>query len=143
MINEVLVNERLAMIAEFYKELQDLKSLSKKEFMETRNWAAAESFLRRSLEGIFDVGRHILSKSGGVELAKEYKGIAVGLGRKKVVTTDMSCKLVEMAGYRNRMVHLYHQIGEEELYDLVQNHLDDLALFIKEISAFLKGLPEK
>ncbi len=28
-----------------------------------RNPAAAESYLRRSLEAIFDIGRHILAKS--------------------------------------------------------------------------------
>ncbi len=38
--------------------------------------AIAESYLRRSLEAIFDVGRHITSETVGKGIV-EYKGIAI------------------------------------------------------------------
>ena len=48
--------------------------------------ALPRSFLRRSLEAIFDIGRHIVAKRGpSIELAREYKSIAKGLQKLKVV----------------------------------------------------------
>jgi uncharacterized protein YutE (UPF0331/DUF86 family) len=81
MINRLLVKQRLTMINDYCKELDHLKELPKEVFLETVNSAAAESFLRRSLEAIFDIGRHVLAKTGQVELAGEYKSIAAGLAK--------------------------------------------------------------
>lgn len=138
MIDRVLMKYRLSMIAEYCKELVLLKELPEEEFLENRNSAAAESFLRRSLEAVFDIGRHILAKTGYLDLAKEYKSIALGLGEKKVVSGQLSATLIEMAGYRNRLVHLYHMVSNEELYRIIQNHLADLIEFCRQISLYIK-----
>jgi len=102
--------------------------------------AAAESYLRRALEAIFDVGRHILAKSGGADLATEYKSIAFGLGAKGVISPELAQSLVSMAGYRNRLVHLYHLVQEDELHEILQNDLSDLEAFSREITAFVNAL---
>lgn len=59
MIDRLLLKQRLSMIAEYCRELELLKELPKEEFLEGRNSAAAESFLRRSLEAVFDIGRNV------------------------------------------------------------------------------------
>ena len=33
---------------------------------------------------------------------------------------------MEMAGYRNRMVHFYHEVSADELYQLCAEQLDDV-----------------
>jgi len=137
MIDKLLIKQRLSMIEDFCRELEMLKEMPKENFLEKRNTAAAESFLRRSLEAIFDVGRHILAKSGHLDLAGEYKSIAVGLARQKVISEELSQTLLEMAGYRNRLVHLYHLVTEEELYSIIQNKIPDLQNFIKEIKSYI------
>ena len=47
-------------------------------------------------------------------------------------------KLEKMAGYRNRLVHYYKEISNEEIYEILQNDLGDLEKFLKEIEKFLK-----
>ena len=136
-IDRILLKQRLSMIAEYCTELKLLQQLPKEVFLEKRNSAAAESFLRRSLEAVFDIGRHILAKTGYLELAKEYKGIALGLGERRVVSAQLSAKLVAMAGYRNRLVHLYHMVANEELYNVVQNNTVDLEDFCRQISRYI------
>ncbi len=42
-----------------------------------------------------------------------------------------------MAGYRDRLVHLYYDIGPEELYRILQNELDSFVSFVKEVRAYL------
>lgn len=139
MIDRVMLKQRLSMVAGYCRELKFLKELPRAEFMEKRNSAAAESFLRRSLEAIFDIGRHILARTGHLELTKEYKSIASGLAEAKVISNTLSVKLLKMAGYRNRLVHLYHIIHDEELYDIVQNNIPDLQEFVHEINLYLNG----
>ncbi|MBE0068153.1 type VII toxin-antitoxin system HepT family RNase toxin [Thermoanaerobacterium thermosaccharolyticum] len=134
MINKQLIIDRLVLIDGYLKELRILASLDKDSFLnDKKNAAAAESFLRRSLEAIFDIGRHILAKTGSIDLSTEYKAIAKGLGEKGFVSSETSKNLVEMAGYRNRMVHLYNMVSEEELYSIITSELKDIEKFITEI----------
>jgi len=75
---------------------------------------------------MFDIGRHILAKSGKMDMAAEYKAIAKGLGDIGAVGTALSEKLVQMAGYRSRLVYMYHIVSDEELYDIITTELDDI-----------------
>jgi uncharacterized protein YutE (UPF0331/DUF86 family) len=136
-VDRILVKQRLALISEYLGELILLSQLTKEEFLDKRTAASAESFLRRSLEAIFDIGRHILAKNGGANIAREYKGIAQGLNNMGIISDHLYNQLVKMAGYRNRMVHLYHQITDDELFDIIKENLGDIRHFIKDIQAYL------
>jgi len=141
------ITKHLSMIQEFVEGLRSLAMLSNEDFFsDKRNIAAAESYLRRCLECIFDIGRHIMAKSYGLK-DLEYKKIANNLGEKGVISEEYSEILGEMAGYRNRMVHLYYEISKEELYGILQKHLSDLERFVIEITYFIeryeKALKEK
>jgi uncharacterized protein YutE (UPF0331/DUF86 family) len=110
--------------------LRELPLKDKEKFLRNRHYiAAAESYLRRSLEALFDVGRHILAKSFAFP-ATEYKEIAKGLLDKKILNEDEAELMRKMAGYRNRMVHFYHEITPEELHEVCLNHLDEITLLL-------------
>ncbi|AGL02591.1 type VII toxin-antitoxin system HepT family RNase toxin [Desulfoscipio gibsoniae] len=140
MINKTLISQRLELINCWLKNLKKLSYLSYEEFISNNiNSAAAESYLRRSLEAIFDIGRHLLAKTGNIEMAGEYKSIAKGLASNNFVSNDLGKKLVQMAGYRNRMVHFYSMVTEKELYDILLDNLGDIEQFTIEIKqAILK-----
>ena len=38
-----------------------------------------------------------------------------------------------MSGYRNRMVHLYNLVTDEELYEIITSNLKDIEEFVSEI----------
>jgi uncharacterized protein YutE (UPF0331/DUF86 family) len=138
MINKTLIEQRLGFILEYHNQLAKFAEKTREEFLADKILVAAtESYLRRILESIFDIGRHILAKNTRVDLAQEYKGIAKGLGELKVVNQDLSKKLVQMAGYRNRLVHLYNLVTNEELYNIIKNDLGDIKDFIKYISDYI------
>lgn len=62
------------------------------------------------------------------------------------MTPDYAVTLVKMAGYRNRMVRLYQEIGADEMFGILRNNLADIERFIIEIGRLLeeyrKGLPK-
>lgn len=132
------VEKNLFLIQEMLAELKKLALMTKDEFLsDRRNAAAAESYLRRSLEALFDIGRHILAKTYGFK-ELEYKKIALELGEKGVVDSDYSRTLMKMAGYRNRMVHLYHEVGSTEIYRILKDDLADIERFISEMAGFIE-----
>lgn len=139
MINKQFINERLLLINSFLKELHELASLDENTFIsQKRNTAACESFLRRTLEVVFDIGRHILAKTGHIDMSTEYKSIAKGLAEVGVIDRELEKKLVQMAGYRNRLVHMYNLVSDSELYQIIQSDLKDIEKFISAIKNFIQ-----
>ncbi len=132
------IEKNIFLVQESLVELKKLSMLTKDEFLsDKRNFAAAESYLRRSLEAIFDVGRHVLAKTYGYKEI-EYKKVAQELGEKAVINKEYSRVLMKMAGYRNRMVHLYHEVSSPEIYGILKDHLTDVERFITEMAVFLE-----
>jgi uncharacterized protein YutE (UPF0331/DUF86 family) len=129
-IDHKVVTQRAAWIREMMGALADLPLKNKGKFLRNRhNAAAAESYLRRSLEALFDIGRHVLAKRFASPTT-EYKEIAKGLLDKKILNEDEAELMRKMAGYRNRMVHFYHEIPPDELHEICLNHLDEIKLLL-------------
>jgi len=125
------------------QELKPFSTMTREEFLsDRRNPPFVESYLRRSLEVVFDIGRHILSKTYGCKEI-EYRAIAKELGKRQMITFELSDELSKMAGYRNRMVHFYKEVTPEELYGIVVNDPKDFDRFAKEIVAFIKAYEDK
>jgi len=107
-----------------------------------RTPAAAESYLRRCLEALLDLGRHMLAKGFG-RAAPEYKMIAQGLGEVGVLTPSEARLLREMAGYRNRLVHFYDEVSAEELYEICVNGVADIEHLASVLERWIREHPER
>jgi uncharacterized protein YutE (UPF0331/DUF86 family) len=140
-LNIKLIEDRLGFIIKSIARLKRLARLDQQDFLKEDNPAIAESYLRRSLEAIFDIGRHIIAKTAGKGIV-EYKEIARALGQERVVGKDQSEKLQLMAGFRNRLVHFYHEISDKELHTILDNNLSDVEAFVKEIKRFIQSYKE-
>ncbi len=137
------VLELVRFIETCLQEIRPFSKMSKEEFLSDRkNPPFLESYLRRALEAVFDIGRHILAKTSGFKEI-EYKAIAKHLGEKEIVTKELSDILYMMAGYRNRMVHFYKEVTPEELHHIAVNHLKDVERFNREVVAFIRTYEEK
>lgn len=126
-------------------EVASLKELSEKnlaEFQGSDAWKLAQFHLHRALEGVFNIGSHILSRIPGAT-ATQYKEIARKLGENGIVPKDFADqRLVEMAKYRNRLIHFYAQVTSEELYEIIQKDLGDFDIFLSSVKKVLEN-PQK
>lgn len=141
-LNRETLMSRLEEIRHDIAELKRFQMMSEEEFEADYNFAIAEHFLRRAIEATFDIGSHILSRIPGARAAS-YKDVAVLLGKHKVISNDYVSTLQRIAGYRNRMVHFYDEISQEELHGILQNHLQDIEIFAGQISDLVKHPHEK
>lgn len=125
-VSRTVVVDRLAVIDALLQDIRALPLTSQVDNLEDRrNLWAAESCLRRTLEALLDIGRHILAK-GYVIAVTEYKEISVKLLEKQVLSKAEASVLSAMAGYRNRMVHFYHEITPAELCRICTQELGDI-----------------
>lgn len=125
-VSRRIVLDRIAWVDRMLKEIRSLPLADRTVFLsESRNVWAAESCLRRAIEALFDIGRHVLARGFG-RGDVEYREIADGLGATGVLDPAESTLMRLLAGYRNRLVHFYHEVSPDELFDICSRQLDDL-----------------
>lgn len=136
-----VVSARLHWVRQMMREIQNLPLDTLADFTaDPRTPAAAESYLRRGLEALLDLGRHLLAKGFG-QAASEYKAIANGLGAVGVLDAAEASLLREMAGYRNRLVHFYDEVSVEELYEICTTGLADIERAVVAIERWIREHP--
>lgn len=121
-----IVSDRLEWIERMLEEIRGLPLERLEDFLsDRRNVWTAESCLRRAIEALMDLGRYILARGFGRGVA-EYKEIATALKERGVLGEVDGERFRILAGYRNRMVHFYHEMTEPELYEICSSRLQDL-----------------
>ncbi len=138
-----VVAGRLAMITDLLAQIRSLPLTSREKFFaDRRNALSAESCLRRALEALLDIGRHILAKGYGVAVS-EYKQVPARLKEVGALADDEANALNAMAGYRNRLVHFYYEVTDEELYDICSNQLGDIERICNAYRRWFKQHPDR
>ena len=138
-----VIAERSAWIRDMLEKLKSLPLESFASFIsDRRNPASAESYLRRTLEALLDLGRHILAKGFGLAVT-EYKEIAQRLIEQGILKVDDGRVLEKMAGYRNRMVHFYQEISNRELYEICTREAGDVERMLEALLKWVNDHPEK
>lgn len=99
--------------------------------------AAAERLLQVSTEACLNIGNHLIS---GLSLkrADTYKEIFIRLEEEKIISEDISSALQDFTAFRNRLVHLYWKITQEEVLEKI-NEIDYFKKFAQEILKFIKA----
>lgn len=107
-----------------------------------RTIAAAESYVRRGLEALLDLGRHVLAKGFGRAVV-EYKDIPLQLREVGVLGEREAGLLRDMAGYRNRLVHFYSEVTPQEIFHIRSSRLTDIEDVLSAVLGWLQAHPER
>jgi len=59
------------------------------------------------------------------------------LGEYEVVDKQFVNELRNMARFRNRLVHIYWEVDDKQVYKIMQSNLGDFKTFLNSISSFL------
>jgi uncharacterized protein YutE (UPF0331/DUF86 family) len=137
-----IVFDRIGWIHRMVAGIRDLPLDTPDEFVRNPHTpASAESYLRRGLEALLDLGRHILAKGFG-RAANEYKAVARELGAVGVLDAAAAERLEQMAGYRNRLVHFYDEVSVQELYEICTEGTVDIERITGTLEQWIRDHPE-
>jgi len=139
-LNKEVLRTRISYIEDSLRSLERFKGMPFNEFHSNPdNFRIAFYDLHRALEAIMDIGSHILSRISGARPAS-YKDIPRLLEKHKIIPHGFANnQLIKMAGYRNRMVHFYGEISEQEIYNIIQEELQDFYTFCSHINEVLRA----
>ena len=119
------------------RHLADLGRLEEREFLnDIHKIASAKYNLIVAIEAAIDVANHIISQNG-FRAPRDYADAFTVLWENGVVDKDFVKQLKNMAKFRNRLVHIYWEVDDKQVFKIVQAELDDFVKFIKSVSLFL------
>ena len=135
MIDEALLNKKLAFIETCVRELRELARLERLE-SDIREQRFVQHTLQLALQAALDVSSHIASarRLGEPETNRELFDLLV---RDELIGPSLAPALQAMAGLRNILVHGYQQVDNAIVRDVVENHLEDLLQFVSELKVSL------
>jgi uncharacterized protein YutE (UPF0331/DUF86 family) len=143
LISEKVVVAKLALLTDMLRGIATLPLATEQVFLaDPRMVAAGESFLRRALEALLDLGRHILAK-GNAEVVPEYPNLGPALSRQNILSAAIGDRLRRMGGYRSRLVHGYEEVGGAELYRILCGDVADVREAAEALRAWLTANPDR
>lgn len=133
MVNRDKIRDKIQLIKNNIHKLEDIKQVSLKDFTENPLMADASiRLLQVSIEAMLDISHHIVSRKH-LGTPKTYRETIELLEQAEIITKELLPTLGNMVKFRNRAVHLYDKIADEEIYQIIQHHLTDFEDFIRMI----------
>jgi uncharacterized protein YutE (UPF0331/DUF86 family) len=130
MINADKLRDKIQRIKDNLVLLETIRKVSYTQFCESPLYSpAATRMLQVSIEAMIDIGNHVVAKNH-LGTPKTYRETFELLVRNQILPKHDLELFISMVKFRNRAVHLYDKISNEEIYNIVQNHLPDFERFI-------------
>lgn len=121
--------DKLAILANYPKEvfLQDFTKVE-----------SAKHLLQISIQCCLDMAHHIIADEGYRTPQDSYDAFVV-LNEEDVLPDSFMPVLRQMVSFRNRVVHLYWEVDDSTVYDILQQNLKDFDAFVSYILSFTES----
>ena len=117
--------------------LQDLAKLAEADFLKDPDKiGSAKYHFIVAIESCIDMCNHVISRNG-FRAPEDYGDTFRVMNEEGALKQDFSDELVNMAKFRNRLVHIYLEVENKQVYEILQDRLDDFKKFIASLSNFL------
>ncbi|MCS4541933.1 MAG: DUF86 domain-containing protein [Euryarchaeota archaeon] len=132
-INRELIKRRAVEIKKAVEELKSIALASKEEFLSNSiTIDAAKYKLLVAIEVAISICNHIAARLGK-KIPESYSDCFIILGEAGLVSKDLSERLARMAKFRNMLVHVYWEIENAKVFEIIQQDLKELEEFIGEV----------
>ena len=117
--------------------LRELGKLSLDEFLKDPDKIGSSKYhFIVAIESTIDMCNHIIARNG-YRVPEDYSDTFRVMGEVGALDGAFAEELVKMAKSRNRLVHIYWEIDDRQLYEMFQTRLGDFKRLLDSISRFL------
>lgn len=137
---DAVITERLRLLAEYLDELQGYRrrTTSFQVYLDNKMLRrAVERALQVAAEACLDIGRRLIALEG-FRYPEDNKDVFQVLQEERVVSQELLPSLVDMARFRNLIVHDYAKIDDAKVYAILTKRLGDLDDYARAIVAYLE-----
>lgn len=132
-VDQDKIRQKLQFMRDSIRLLERFRAMSLEQFLaDSINEAAATRKLQVTIEALLDICAHVVAREGW-GLPKTYTDTIVICVRNGLISSDMENTYKNMAKFRNRVVHLYDNVDEEEIFHIIKDHLSEFDPFIKKV----------
>ena len=129
--------QKISVIEDCVAKLEVLANQTDDAFLaDFRNSSSAKYLLQIAIEAMIDVSNHIIARErlGKPETHRQaFEKLAVaGFLRQENITTYFL-----MSKFRNKVVHMYHEINDRMIFTILQTNIVDFKKFVAEINTTL------
>ena len=134
MVDESRILHKLQAITDSLSKLEELAQMGRDVFLtDFRSIDSAKYNLQTSIEAMIDICNHIISR-------KRLRVPATNVESFEVVTeagllpADALPVYRSMARFRNRIVHMYDDVDDSQIHEILQTRLDDIRAFVQHVA---------
>jgi uncharacterized protein YutE (UPF0331/DUF86 family) len=114
------------------------KTLSALRSDQDATWAV-ERGLQLCAQNVLEIATHIVASTG--RDAPDYASAFDALAELGVLPAEFAARIRGLAGFRNVVVHAYVDVDAHRVHELLNEHLDDFAVFAGHVQRYPDGLP--
>jgi uncharacterized protein YutE (UPF0331/DUF86 family) len=119
------------------ERLQRLSDLPKADFLaDPDKIGSAKYAFIVAIESCIDICNHIIARNG-YRAPEDYADTFKVMSEAGAIDPAFADELRNMAKFRNRLVHLYWEVDEGQLHDILKTRLGDFKKLLDTLSAFL------
>ena len=133
MVNIDKIRNKFRVIIACQDKLEQLKAYSEEEFLsDFRLTDSARHNLQISIEAMLDICNHFIARHS-LEIPQSNAETFAVLCKHGLLNPEMQNTYTAMARFRNRIVHMYDDVDNRDIFHIVQKHLKDYHHFIDDI----------
>ena len=138
MIDKEILESKIDLIMKNLDYLGEIKMMDTEDFLGSfEKIQATKHSLQEVIEASLDIANNMISRQGWSR-AETYAEMFERLCENQVICEDLKDKLVDMARFRNLLVHRYGSIDDERLFEILNESLGDIHRFIEDIYAYME-----
>ncbi len=117
--------------------LRSLSNLSQHDFVgDPDKIGSAKYHFIVAIESCIDMSNHLIARNG-YRVPEDYGDTFKVMSEAGAIEQEFAQELRNMAKFRNRLVHLYWEVDDKQVHEILQNRLDDFKTFLDNLSKFL------
>jgi uncharacterized protein YutE (UPF0331/DUF86 family) len=138
LIDKTLILRKLTELDTYLTQIKEYRYISAEEYRaDWKKQRIIDRTLQLMIELCVDVANHIISEKA-LPVPTSYGNTFEILERSKLMSDKLANTMVQMAKFRNILVHQYTEIDAAIVVNILRNHLDDFNLFRNEAVNIVK-----
>lgn len=118
-------------------EIKEIIALREEEFIrDSKQIYALRYLLIEAVEAMANMCNHLLTRITG-QVPKGYPDCFEKLSTAKIITDDLSKKLIKAASLRNILIHKYWEIDDSKVFKSVKENIGDFESFLRQVNEFI------
>ena len=128
--NEDKLRQISSVILSSLERLEDLRKLTRDTFASDEHKIGSAKYnLIVAIEGIINLCNHIIAKNG-YRTPEDYADTFRVMAERNAFMPEFTNTLIQMVRFRNRLVHIYWEVDNNELYRIIHSNLQDIRRFL-------------